>query len=190
MKAAGLMLMVAAVGQAADHEVTITGGTNDGHNYVWTVRNDSAVAIQAVKIPYCNADQVTGPEGWTAVPSHGLTAEVGRVSGIVTYEASSPVYALSPRASREFSLRVYAAGALRGQATVTVVFVDGTEESIAGVECPVVEPWFRRNFPLIGLAVTFLLFLGGAHLARRRRAKSNAGPGGTGEDGGAAVDKA
>jgi hypothetical protein len=190
MHVAVCIAVLSAVSQTAGADVTVTGGTTDGQLYEWTVKNRLGVGIQAVEFPYYDADQLNPPDGWTAEASTGLIGQYGGGAGIATFTASMPRFAIRPRESRSFSLRVAPSGAYRGTGDVTVVLVDGTRRTIAGVPCPQQEPWFRRNFPAVGLGATFVLFVLIAQIARRRRTLPASDGDGADTDGPAAANDA
>lgn len=175
-----LIAMIARPSRAQD--VTITGGALEAHAYRWTVANHKSSPITSVEFPHYHADLFDPvPDGWTyeatAVVGTGDRGGVGRC----VFTAADGRHGIQPGESLEFSMRIAPAGAVAASGTAVVGWADGTTVRVPGVEVPSKEPWLRRNFPALGLACSFVLFVVVAHLLRKRKPERSAvaeGPGG------------
>jgi hypothetical protein len=169
----GVLLTVMIARASRAQEVTITGGATNPHEYLWTVVNHKSSPITSVEFPHYHADLFEPvPDEWT----YEATAVVGQHSGggigHCIFKATARRYGILPGESLEFAMRIAPAGAVAAPGTVVVGWADGTTARVTGVEVPSKERWFRRNFPMVGLGGSFLLFVVVAHLWRKRKSAS------------------
>jgi|GEM_PF-2305098 len=149
---------------AEDAAVVITGGADETHHlYKWTVTNHSNKRIVRIEFPQYGADLFETPDTW----KQGTIKEMNLVNvgwdhtrpGLCWAEPVPPYTGLAPGASAQFGMRIAGMGAERRAGTVRVVFDDGSQGTIGGVELPHMPergtPWLA----LIGAGMFFVIFI-------------------------------
>jgi hypothetical protein len=178
-----VLLTVTVARASRAQEVTITGGAMEPHLYHWTVLNRKSSPITSVEFPHYHADLFDPvPDGWTYEATAVVGQPDGGGDGHCVFTATARHYGIRLGESLEFAMRIAPAGAIAAPGTVVVGWADGTTVRVPGVEVPSRESWFRRNFPMVGLGGSFLLFVVVAHLWRKRKPER---PTGVEESGGA-----
>jgi hypothetical protein len=165
--AASTFLLTQAT-EAAEPRVEITGGADPaGQQYAWTVTNRSASPVVEVHFPHHRATLFFAPHGWptSCVGLAGSGSE--KEPGLCTARAPSPGEGIAEGRSLTFQMRVAPSGVRRAAGEATIVFADGSEAVMEGVEVAAREPAGDKYTPLIGLGVLFVILL--VANARRRR---------------------
>lgn len=177
MRRAWIVVLLTGIGagmaQAADAKVVIVGGCDEtGHEYTWQVTNRSSSRIVRIEFPHYAADLFSTPENWR----QGTLKEMNLVNpgwkskegGVCWAEAKPPYPGLAPGQPATFGMRVAGMGALRGTASVRVVFADGTSTLVPGVELPQQPVRGSPYLALIGTGLIFGLFIVIREVRRRR----------------------
>ena len=146
--------LLAVCTAAADDEtgVFVDGHRDEGRWFLWTVTNQAAKPITYFKAPHDYGYTVNPPDGW----DFGL-ADRGR-HGVIECEATTELQAIRRGHRAEFRLEVQG-DYQPAPRPVMIGFADGTKIELAGVLCPMREPFLRNHFPAIGLGVIFAAFL-------------------------------
>ena len=157
--AAGWWLLLAPPGMAADPpKVTITGGADaSGHNYNWTVANETASPIVHVEIPHYHATLFFAPGGWSTECTFLVNVGVDDRPGVCRAHVDSPASGIAPGRSAQFSMQIVTRAVQRAAGEVTVRTADGAEMVIAGVELPQPETTSDKYVSLVGLAAVLLV---------------------------------
>ena len=157
--AVGWWLLLAPPGMAADPpKVTITGGADaSGHNYNWTVANETASPIVHLEFPHYHATLFFAPEGWSTECTFLVNVGVDDRPGICRAHVDSPASGIAPGRSAPFSMQVATRAVQRAGGEVTVRTADGAEIVITGVELPEPETTSDKYVSLVGLAAVLLV---------------------------------
>ncbi|MBU0641563.1 MAG: hypothetical protein KKB50_22115 [Planctomycetes bacterium] len=168
-----VLLATATTTQAQSDLVTISGGVDaTGHQYVWTVTNKHDSPLVFIHFPQSHADTFIAPAGWTA-SRNPPQARKGPPVGLA--EAPSPKLGIQPGQSVQFTMRINAAGARRGFASVPVRFADGTEALVGGVAVPE-SPSKYEHFMVPVVFAVILVITVAIQLRRRRKSEAAAEP--------------
>ncbi len=168
-----IAVMLIALGAGTEtvrSDVSITGGADEsGHQYAWSVTNETDRTIVELRFPHYRASLFFAPDGWDTQDSTCIVnVGVPDRPGVCVARAATPAGGLRPGHSATFRMQV--GGAVkRRSAAVSVRFADGSETTVGGVELPHRERVSEQYVSLIGLGVIFTGWVA-VRLMRKRRA--------------------
>jgi hypothetical protein len=161
--------LLAAGAAAAEEHIDIEGGADKtGHNYAWTVTNNTTLRVTRVEFPHHQATLFFAPDGWHIDCTYLVNVGVPTKPGLCTAWVDAPNDGIPPYRSAEFAMQVATGRSVRGTGDVVVHTSDGREHVVAGVELPGTEPFSDKYVSLIGLGGVLLIAIA-VHWVRTRR---------------------